>query len=132
MLKGLLNRVFGDAGERAAASHLRAKGYRILARQYTNSFGEIDLIAMDGDTIVFVEVKTRRSTIAGHPVEAVGDQKQRQLTRVALAYLKRYGLLNRRARFDIVAIIWPDSDVPPDITHYVNAFEPSDKGQLYS
>lgn len=94
--------------------------------------GEIDLIARDGASIVFVEVKTRRSTAAGRPLDAVHQEKQAQMTRLALAYLKRRQLLNHRARFDVVSIVWPQSpDHPPEVTHIRNAFEPTGEGQMF-
>lgn len=122
-MRGLLSRLLGNKGERLAAKHLCRQGFRILARQYSTPPGEIDLIARDGNTIVFVEVKTRRSTSAGHPLEAITPAKQQQLTRLALAWLKRHRLLNHRARFDVVAIVWPDDDNEIDIQHVKNAFE---------
>jgi putative endonuclease len=104
----------------------------IVARSQRNALGEIDLVAVDGRTIVFVEVKTRTSGEAGHPVEAVDADKQRRLTRLALGYLKRHDLLEYRARFDIVAVIWPPDASRPVIEHYRNAFEPSGTGQMFS
>jgi putative endonuclease len=123
---------FGDRGERAAARYLRAKGYRILQTQMRNRFGEIDLIALDGETIVFVEVKTRAGDDHGEPFEAVNAEKQRRLTNAALAYLKRRRLLERRARFDVVSVVWPAGFQKPEIRHFENAFEPSGFGQMYS
>jgi putative endonuclease len=129
--RGILNRLLGDRGERAAAKYLRARGYRILARQSRSRIGEIDLIALDGDTVVFVEVKTRTSQQAGHPAEAVTFAKQRQLTRAALAWLKRHDMLECRCRFDIVAITWQERNRPL-IEHFPNAFEAVGEGQMYS
>ena len=127
---GWLRKLLGDRGERAAVRFLKQKGYRILARQSFNRIGEIDIVALDGDCIVFVEVKTRSSLAAGLPVEAVTVAKQRQLTKTALVWLKQRKLLNARSRFDVVSIVWgPSSE--PEITHYVNAFESQGFGQLY-
>lgn len=131
-MRGWLAKLLGNKGERAAARHLRSLGYKILSRQYANRWGELDLIAIDGDSIVFVEVKTRRSSAAGHPVEAVTRDKQRRMTQQALAWLKRRKLLDRRARFDVIAIVWPVGAKEPEITHYRNAFEPVGDGQFYS
>ncbi|MFQ5733261.1 MAG: YraN family protein [Planctomycetaceae bacterium] len=131
-MRGLLNRVFGNRGERTAARYLRRQGLKILHRQYRDRLGEIDLIARDGDWLVFVEVKTRKSNAAGSPAEAVTFTKQQQLTKLALAYLKRYNLLEHAARFDVVAIIWPEGRGKPEITHYRNAFEPVGIGQMFS
>ncbi len=131
-MRGWLARTFGNRGERLAAKHLRRQGYTIIARQYTNRFGEIDLIARDGEITVFVEVKTRKSDAAGHPAEAVTAHKQRQLTRVALGYLKQQRLLESPARFDVVAILWPDDGSTPSLTHYRNAFAPVGDGQMFA
>ena len=131
-MRGWLAKLLGNKGERAAARYLRTQGFQILSRQYTSRWGELDLIALEGDSIVFVEVKTRRSNAAGHPVEAVTRDKQRRMTQQALAWLKRRKLLDRRARFDVVAIVWPSDAKQPEITHYRNAFEPVGNGQMYS
>jgi putative endonuclease len=113
----------GQLGERAAARFLRKKGYIIIACGHRDHFGEIDIIAVDGRTVVFVEVKTRSSQDAGHPGEAVDQDKQRRLTRAASAYRKRHDLMENAARFDIVAITWPQGKGKPLIEHIVNAFE---------
>ena len=117
-------RSLGQRGEDAAAKFLRKLGYIIVARGHRDRIGEIDLIAVEGRTVVFVEVKTRTSQDGGHPAEAVDDDKQRRLTRLALAYMKRHDLLECSARFDVVAITWPDSKSRPKIEHLKNAFEP--------
>jgi putative endonuclease len=127
-LRGLL----GRQGEKRAASFLTKRGVRIVARGVANVFGEIDLIGVEGDTIVFVEVRTRRSLDAGHPAESVTPQKQARLTRAALAFLKQKNLLDRRSRFDVVALVWPEGAKTPKIEHYKNAFEPAGFGQFYS
>ena len=122
----------GDTGERHAADFLSRLGYKIVARQHSSRIGEIDLIAMDGQTIVFVEVKTRRTLSAGAPVEAVTARKQAQLSRAALVYLKRNGLLERRTRFDVVGVLMPDGQAVPAITHYRDAFTPTGSGQMFA
>ena len=123
----------GLRGEDAAARFLRRKGYRILARHLDLPLGELDIIAVDGRTIVFVEVKTRTSTDAGLPAEAIDARKERRMTHAALAYLKAQGLLNYAARFDVVAITWPtDVRQPTQVEHFENAFAPSGFGQFYS
>ena len=127
-----LARWLGDRGERAAARYLRGQGMKILARQHRGRLGEIDIIARDGACTVFVEVKTRRSDAAGQPFEAVTHSKQQQLTRLALVYLKRHGLLESPARFDVVSILWPEGARDPVIQHYRNSFEPVGFGQMYS
>lgn len=119
-------------GERAAERHLKRLGYKIVARRHRGPLGELDLVAVDGRTVVFVEVKTRRSHDAGHPAEAVDAEKQKRLTRLALAYLKRYDLLDCKARFDVVAVTWPDTARRPKVEHYQNAFEAVGQGQMFS
>jgi putative endonuclease len=94
--------------------------------------GELDLVAVDGRTVVFVEVKTRHSHDAGHPAEAVDAHKQQRLTRAALAYLKRHGLLECPSRFDVVAVTWTDAAKKPTIEHFQNAFEAVGQGQMFS
>jgi putative endonuclease len=122
----------GQRGERAAERHLRRLGYKIVGRRDRGRLGELDLVAVDGRTIAFVEVKTRRSHDAGHPAESVGPEKQRRLTRLALAYLKRHELLEYPARFDVVAITWPEGARQPSIDHIKNAFEAVGRGQMFS
>lgn len=119
---GWLNKLLGNRGERVAARFLKKEGYKILARQAKNHVGEIDLVAMDQGTIVFVEVKTRSSLATGHPAEAVGFQKQKQISRTALVWLKERNLLDHRCRFDVIAIIWKENSKPV-IEHYTSAFD---------
>jgi putative endonuclease len=119
-------------GERAAERFVRKLDYKIVGRRERGRLGELDLIAVDGRTIVFIEVKTRRSHQAGHPAEAVDAEKQRRLTRLALAYLKRHDLLEHSARFDVIAVTWPDRSGRPLVEHFRNAFEPVGRGQMFS
>ena len=128
LVRNLWNRLLGDRGERAAARYLRRRGLRVLARGYRTRYGEIDLIARDGDTLVFVEVKSRRR---GVPAEAVTEEKQRRISLVALHFLRKHGLLDVRCRFDIVAIVWPDDRGEPQIEHIPNAFEAVGRGQMF-
>jgi putative endonuclease len=125
----------GPAGEKAAANYLKRLGYRILARGHRQRLGEIDLIALDGKWIVFVEVKTWASNQGGDPSQAVDARKQEILTRAALVYLKRRGLLEQPARFDVVSIVWPslskDVKSEPTIRHFKNAFDAVGNGQMY-
>jgi putative endonuclease len=129
ILRAALNRLLGNRGERHAARYLRGQGFRILARGYRTPLGEIDLIARDGDVLVFVEVKSRRQ---GHPAEAVTLEKQRRLTLAALQFLAHHRLLeNQRARFDVIAIVWPDDRKAPSVEHFRNAFEAVGRGQMF-
>jgi putative endonuclease len=122
----------GQRGEEAAARYLQRKGFHILARHFESPLGELDIIAVDNRTVVFVEVKTRRTTDRGHPAEAIDHQKQHRMTRAALAYLKAQGLLQSAARFDVVAITWPEDSARPTIEHFLNAFSPVGAGQFFS
>jgi putative endonuclease len=111
----------GKTGEDIAATYLQQKGLTIITRNYRDKFGEIDIIAGDDGTIVFVEVKTRRSDHFGLPEEAVTAGKQQQIIRVANNYLARRRLLDEPARFDVIAIIMKPGT--PEINHLVSAFE---------
>ena len=94
----------GQRGEDLAFRLLKKKGYKILERNYKSRIGEIDIIAREGRTIVFVEVKARSSTAFGSAKWAVGEKKQHKLSLLALDYLKQHALLDQSARFDVVAI----------------------------
>lgn len=113
----------GQRGEKLAARHLKAKRFKILARNARLPIGEIDLIALDGSTLVFIEVKTRLGTHKGHPTEAITPAKQRKLTQLAIMYRKQHGLLEHPGRFDVVAVTFSEGESEPVIEHYVNAFE---------
>jgi putative endonuclease len=95
---------FGKKSEDMAAKYLKKNGYKILQQNYRTKLGEIDIIAKDRDTIVFVEVKSRRSLQFGNPKWAVTPKKQRKISMVALYYLKSTKLSHVRARFDVVCI----------------------------
>ena len=94
----------GRRGERAAERHLRRNGYRIVVRNFRAAGAEIDLVAIEGDTLVFVEVKTRRSRAAGAPEEAVDERKQTRMRRAAEVFARRYRADEIEMRFDIVAV----------------------------
>jgi putative endonuclease len=94
----------GRRGERAAEKYLKRNGYRIVARNFRAAGAEIDIVAMDGETLVFVEVKTRRSRDAGAPEEAVDERKQSRMRRAAEAFSVRYRVGEKELRFDIVAV----------------------------
>ena len=115
-----------------AAKFLKRLRYKIVARGAKQGRGELDLVAVDGRTVVFVEVKTRRSDRRGTAAEAVDAAKQERLSRLALAYLKRNGLLECSARFDVIAVTWPNGAKKPTIQHIQNAFEVSGRGQMFS
>jgi putative endonuclease len=111
----------GERGENVAAKYLRNKGYKIIERNYHTAVGEIDIIARDGKTLVFVEVKTRAYDDPT-PEEQVNTVKQHQNTKAAKMYLGRFGQTQPAARFDVVAVVWP-SGQPPIIRHMTDAFE---------
>jgi putative endonuclease len=94
----------GKRGEELAAAHLAEAGYRIVERNYRSVFGEIDIVAEEGETLVFIEVKCRRSDAYGPPELAVGIEKQKKISRIALHYLSEHHLRHRQARFDVVAV----------------------------
>ena len=94
----------GKKGEDLAIAQLRAMKYKIIERNFKCALGEIDIIAREKDTLVFVEVKTRRTRDFGGPAAAVNARKQRQLSRVALTYLNLKKLPQMPARFDVVAV----------------------------
>lgn len=110
----------GQAGERLAADHLLSRGYRILARRYRTRYGEVDLIASSRGTLVFVEVKTRRSGLYGPPGESVGPRKRVRLARAAAHYLASAEPPEATTRFDVIAIDWRDSG--PVLEHIEDAF----------
>lgn len=125
-------KLLGDQGERTAVRFLKQQGYSILARQYRTDLGEIDIIALDGETIVFIEVKTRKSNAKGEPFEAVTRHKQSQLTRLACSFLKKQQMLKQPARFDIISILWCSESSTPEIQHFQNAFAPSGEFQFFT
>jgi putative endonuclease len=113
-------RVLGNKGEDLAARYLRKRGYRILKRNYKAPTGEIDIIAEDSGTVVFVEVKTRTDDQFGRPEEAVNYRKQRKIQSTALYYLSREKG-EKRARFDIVSVYMKEKR--KEVEHIKDAFE---------
>jgi putative endonuclease len=122
---------FGERGEEAAARHLRRQGCHIIATRRRMRYGEIDVIAVEGRTVVFVEVKTRRSADFARPALAVDGVRRQRMSRAATAYLKSHGLLEYASRFDIIEVVWPVSAKRPTITHHRNAFQAEGRGQFY-
>jgi putative endonuclease len=122
---------FGEKGERCAVRYLRRHGLRIVATRRRLRYGEIDVVAVDGETIAFIEVKTRRTEIEVRPAEAVDFVRRRRLTRAATAFLKSHGLLDYAARFDIVEVIWPANVRRPTVRHHKNAFSAEGRGQFF-
>jgi putative endonuclease len=106
-----------------AQHHLEKKGYKLRARNYRIRLGEVDLIMDQGDTLVFVEVRERKSNAYGTPAETVNLKKQKRIAKAALMFVKTFSLTNRNLRFDIVSI------QNGNITHLENAFSPT--GYIY-
>jgi putative endonuclease len=124
-------RWFGTRSERAAARFLRRLGYRIVGRNYTCPRGELDLIALDGRCVVFVEVRSTGDDDEQRPAASVDETKQRRLTAAALCYLQEKNLLNCPARFDVLTLTWPPELREPQIVHYRQAFEAVGRFQMY-
>ena len=114
----------GKTGEDLACQELERRGYVIVARRYRSRGGELDIIARDGPTLVFVEVKARHGYEFGDGVEAVTAFKRRRIGRLAMDYVVRHRLSNAPCRFDVVSIHF-DADRPPLIEVYQNAFDMS-------
>jgi len=112
---------FGEKGESIAVNCLKKQGYRIIELNYRTKLGEIDIIAKQGGSLVFIEVKARKSSRFGRPELAVTPKKQRKISMVALYYLKSTKQSNAKARFDVVAI--NSTDDGPNIKIIKNAFE---------
>lgn len=112
---------FGRSGEDLAVAYLKKRGYRIVERNYRTPLGEIDIIARDHRTITFIEVKTRSTRAFGDAKTAITSRKKQHLSRAALCYLKRTNQMDRKARFDVLAIHF-DRD-QPHLELIQNAFE---------
>lgn len=114
----------GRWGESLAAEYLEKQGYSILSRNYRTPYGEIDLIAeiAHPQTIVFIEVKTRRTRDFGMPEDSVNSRKQNHLLSAVEHYLQQHPEFNGATRVDVIAIQRYQADQPPVITHFENAF----------
>ena len=109
----------GRKGEALAARHLETLGWKILARRWRSGHNDIDLVALDGDEVVFVEVKTRSGLDFGYPEEAVTAKKRREMRQAAWAFLVRQGWPARPYRLDVVSVLdggsWRHA---PEIRHF--------------
>ncbi|HWR00260.1 MAG TPA: YraN family protein [Chlorobaculum sp.] len=118
--------LLGIEGEKLAAMHLAAKGYRIVARNFRFQRNEIDIVARDGDELCFIEVKTRASLDKGHPAEAVTIRKQKEIARAAAGYLSGQENPWQNCRFDVITILAKRMDGPAiveyDLEHFKAAF----------
>jgi putative endonuclease len=124
-------RWLGCRSERAATRYLQKLGWRIVRRNWSCPHGEIDLVAVEDRTVVFVEV---RSTSFGEEraASSVDQLKQTRLTRLALHFLQQHRLLEHAARFDVLTVTWPEGKREPEIVHYRQAFEASGRFQMHS
>ncbi|MBN2514935.1 MAG: YraN family protein [Deltaproteobacteria bacterium] len=121
MTSSNINKKTGKRGEEIAVSFLKKKGYTIVEQNYRCVFGEIDIVARHRGDIVFIEVKSRKSENFGNPEEAVGFNKQRKMSQIALNYLNEKRLDDHGARFDVVAVkLLPDGN---KVKLFTNAFE---------
>jgi putative endonuclease len=125
-------RWFGSRSERAAERYLRGLGYRIVKRNWRCPQGELDLIAIDGRCVVFVEVRSTETAASEKPAASVDAAKQRRLTDLAVRFLQQYRLLDYPARFDVLAVSWPEDRREPAIVHYPSAFEAAGRFQTFS
>jgi len=113
----------GKRGEDLAAAYLRKLGYRIIARREKVLRGDLDIIALDDRTVVFVEVRTRSDTLHGHPADTIDRRKQRRIATLANAYIRRHRLEDCRVRIDVVTVTLAGADGQPDVEHFQDAFE---------
>jgi putative endonuclease len=116
------NSSLGSMGESIAATFLKGAGFSIVERNFRCVCGELDIIARDGRTIVFIEVKCRNNETYGSPQLAVTAFKQRQISKAALVWLSKRRLYDAEARFDVVAILLREGALP-EIEHIRNAFD---------
>ena len=115
------NVILGRQGEDLAVSFLLGQGYKVLRRNFRTRMGEIDVIALDQGTYCFIEVKTRASSRFGLPQEAVSFFKQRQMAKAAICFLQNNNLLEKKARFDILCVLFEPGG--PRMNLIKNAFE---------
>ena len=126
------NRDVQKIGEDAAAALLQKEGWTVLHRNWSLRLGELDLVVRRGSCLVFVEVRSTGTDDATRPAASVDHVKQRRLTDLALHFLKEHHLLNHPARFDVLALSWPEGQRRPTVAHYRNAFEAVGRFQMYS
>jgi putative endonuclease len=125
-------RWFGRRSEKAAAKFLRKQGCRILGRNVEDRIGEIDLLALDGGTIVVVEVRSSETKTFDELAATVNQDKQRRLTNAILRFIQRRRLQSVAVRFDVLAIRWPAAVREPEVRHYRHAFQSVGRYQFHS
>ncbi|MEW6198146.1 MAG: YraN family protein [Planctomycetota bacterium] len=114
----------GRDGERLAERFLRRQGLKLVLRRYSTPVGELDLVMRDGETVVFVEVKTLRSRAYSEPQDKVGVDKRRRITRAAEWVIRQRRWSDQPCRFDVVAVTVPPKG-EPQVEHFPDAFEPT-------
>jgi putative endonuclease len=114
-------RAYGDAAEAAAARFLETRGYRIRSRNFRCRYGELDIVAEQGDTVCFVEVRMRSSAVWGDPAHTVSFAKQRRVVKAALHYLFAYDLREKMMRFDVVSVVGHGEQA--SVEHIPDAFD---------
>ena len=112
----IFNKITGDNAEEMACKFLKSQGYRIIKRNYRNNIGEIDIICKHKGVIVFVEVKYKENDYFGLPREMVDNKKQHKIRNVAIIYLQKHKLLDKKCRFDVIEILGDN------ISHIQNCF----------
>ena len=123
-------RWFGLRSERAAAKYLRRQGFRILGRNVDDRLGEIDLLALDGKSIVVVEVRSSESKSFDELAATVNMEKQRRITDATHRFVQRRKLYDVNVRFDVLALRWPAGAREPEVRHYRHAFQAVGKYQF--
>lgn len=113
------NKILGTFAENEACEALKRKGFKILKRNFHNRFGEIDIIAKDGDTTVFVEVKAKTGIFLGTPEEMINSQKLSKIRKLASVYLNGLSVL---CRIDVIAIVFSPENEIQRLTHYKNVY----------
>ena len=114
--KNFYKKLLGRRGEVTAKKYLEKSGYKILEKNFSTKFGEIDLIATKGETLVFIEVKTRSSVKFGYPAEAVDKKKREKYFIVANEYLQKNKIVDKECRFDVIEVL------SGEVNHIENAF----------
>jgi putative endonuclease len=125
-------RWFGRRSERAAAKFLRRQRFRILGRNVDDRLGEIDLLALEGETLVVVEVRSSESKTFDELAATVDLVKQKRLTDAVLRFVQKRRLWNVGVRFDVLALRWPVGAREPEVRHYRHAFQSVGKYQFHS
>jgi putative endonuclease len=106
-------------------------GYRVVAVNHRNVGGELDIVALDGNCVVFAEVRSTSQATGERPAASVDVPKQKRLTAAAVCFMQQHRLLGQSARFDVLTVSWPANARSPAISHYQNAFEASGNFQMF-